>query len=270
MNAKNKEKLKIEYTIISRGTERYGSKGYMGVTESLDKKRYFVLVNHYEKYIQTLRDSFCFNDEYTIENVTLSRFELIPKLVLQHKLGFVKERMLIYGLGSVGFATLIYLLDLGYKKIDVCVKDSSSKIIYAINDLNIKYKSSINIVNGITENYNTYIEATGSSDAIENIFKNVQDNSVIFLIGTPRENKYLINPLDIHRKNLEIFGGHELNGHNWEERNKAFIELLIKNEDKYLGDFVNIYDYNVNSDILPKVHKKKRNFFEVIRYDIQN
>ena len=27
------EKLKIEYTIISRGTEKYGSKGYMGISE---------------------------------------------------------------------------------------------------------------------------------------------------------------------------------------------------------------------------------------------
>ena len=42
------EKLKIEYTIISRGTEKYGNKG----------KRYFVLSKHYEKEVQILKDSF--------------------------------------------------------------------------------------------------------------------------------------------------------------------------------------------------------------------
>lgn len=32
------EKLKIEYTIISRGTEKYGSKGYMGISEVKKEK----------------------------------------------------------------------------------------------------------------------------------------------------------------------------------------------------------------------------------------
>ena len=47
------EKLKIEYTIISRGTEKYGSKGYMGISEAKKEKRYFVLSKHYEKEVQT-------------------------------------------------------------------------------------------------------------------------------------------------------------------------------------------------------------------------
>ena len=38
------EKLKIEYTIISRGTEKYGSKGYMGISEVKKGKRYFCII----------------------------------------------------------------------------------------------------------------------------------------------------------------------------------------------------------------------------------
>ena len=262
--------IKIEYSIISRGTEKYGSKGYMGVTEPLKQKRYFVLANHYEKYAENLNDSFCFNDKYTIENITLSRFEMITKLALQHNLEHIKEKILIYGIGSIGFSTLIYLLDLGYKTIDVCVRGNSFRVIQAIKKLNKKYKSSINIVDSLSENYNTYIDATGSSEVIEKIFKNVGNNSVIFLLGTPRDNKYLINPLDIHRKNLKIFGGHELNGHSWRERNDIFIDLLKENANKNLKDFVTIYDCKENLNVLKKVYEKKSNFFEVIKYDIQD
>lgn len=32
------ENLKIEYTIISRGTEKFGSKGYMGISEAKERK----------------------------------------------------------------------------------------------------------------------------------------------------------------------------------------------------------------------------------------
>ena len=58
MDINTNKKIKIEYTIISRGTEKYGSKGYMGITEVIDKKRYFVLTNHYEEYVKSFKDSF--------------------------------------------------------------------------------------------------------------------------------------------------------------------------------------------------------------------
>ena len=267
MDINTNKKIKIEYTIISRGTEKYGSKGYMGITEVIDKKRYFVLANHYEEYVKSFKDSFCFNDKYDIENIVLSRFELIPKLSFDNKLDFIKERILIYGLGNVGAATLIYLLDLGYKEIDVLIKNNKTKMVYLINYLNKKYNANIKSRSMLMGQYSTYIDATGSSNALESIFEDIPNNSTVIFLGTPRESKYLIDPLDIHRKNLRIFGGHELNGHTWNERNEAFLKLLEQNKDKHLKSFVNIYNSN-SDDVLTKVYNKKRNFFEVIKYDI--
>ena len=260
-----KEKLKIEYTIISRGTEKYGSKGYMGISEAKMGKRYFVLAKHYEKEVQTLKDCFEFDDIYSIDNITLSRFELIPKISLDDKRNFINERIIICGLGNVGFASLIYLLDLGYKEIDVLIHTNEKYVNNAIMLLNNIYEANINVATKIS-NYDTYIEATGKSNIIREIIDNINVNSSIFLLGTPREGKYLINPLEIHRKNINIFGGHELNGHSWASRNSCFIELLNENQNKELKYFVNIY--NENNNIVNRVLQRKSNFFEVVKYDI--
>ena len=173
------EKLKIEYTIISRGTEKYGSKGYMGISEVKKGKRYFVLSKHYEKEVQTLKDSFEFDDFYSIENITLSRFEIIPKISLDNKKDFINERIIICGLGNVGFASLIYLLDLGYKEIDVLINNNEKYVNNAIMQLNQIYKANINVVTTLST-YNTYIEATGKSNIIKEIIENITENSSIF------------------------------------------------------------------------------------------
>ncbi len=259
------EKLKIEYTIISRGTEKYGSKGYMGISETKKGKRHFVLAKHYEKEVKTLNDSFEFDDIYSIENITLSRFELIPKITLDNKKNFINERIIICGLGNVGFASLIYLLDLGYKEIHILINNNEKYVNNAITQLNNIYSSNINVVTKLST-YDTYIEATGKSNIIKEIVESINENSSVFLLGTPREGTYLINPLEIHRKNINIFGGHELNGHSWENRNDCFIELLNKNKNKELKNFVNIY--NEKNNIVNKVLQRKSNFFEVIKYDI--
>lgn len=259
------EKLKIEYTIISRGTEKYGSKGYMGISEEKENKRYFVLAKHYDKYIQTLKDSFYFYDIYSIENIALSRFELIPKLAFKNKENFIKEKIIICGLGNVGFATLIYLLDLGYKNIDILIKNDSENVKETIKEINNQYSADLKLVGKIL-NYDTYIEATGNSSVIEEIVRNIESNASIFLLGTPREENYSIPPLEIHRKNINIFGGHELTGHCWEERNDDFTQLLEKNKSKKLKKFINIY--NETPDIVNKILKRKNNFIEVVKYDI--
>ena len=259
------KKLKVEYTIISRGTEKYGSKGYMGISESKKRKRYFVLARHYENEIITLKDAFEFEDIYSIENIVLSRFELISKIVLDDKKDFIKGKIIISGLGNVGFSALIYLLDNGYKDIDILINKEREYIRTTIIELKSKYGANINMVNKIL-NYNTYIEATGKSSIINRIVNNSEEHSSIFLLGTPREGKYLIDPLDIHRKNINIFGGHELNGYDWKDRNDKFLYLLEKNKDKELKKLVNIY--NESPNIVNSVLKRKKNFFEVIKYDI--
>lgn len=229
--------------------------------------RYFVLAKHYEKEVQSLNDAFCFDDVYSIQNIALSRFELITKLALEDKCRFINEKIIICGLGNVGFASLIYLLDLGYKEIDILVNNNKEYVKNAIIELNNKYVANLKLVEKI-EGYNTYIEAIGKRDILEKIMGSTEGNSSIFLLGTPREGKYLIDPLEIHRKNINIFGGHELKGHTWKERNKYFIELLEKNKNKELQNFVNIYD--VKPNIVDKVLERKNNFFEVLKYDIQN
>ena len=244
------EKLKIEYTIISRGTEKYGSKGYMGISEVKKGKRYFVLSKHYEKEVKTLKDSFEFDDIYNIENITLSRFEIIPKITLDNKKDFIDERIIICGLGNVGFASLIYLLDLGYKEIDILINNNEKYVNDAIMQLNQIYNAKISVVTTLST-YNTYIEATGKSNIIKEIIENVTENSSIFLLGTPREGTYLIDPL---------------NGHSWQNRNSCFIDLLKKNRNKELKKFVNIY--NEKPNIVNNVLQRKNNFFEVIKYDI--
>lgn len=265
MLEESKEQLKIEYTIISRGTEKYGSRGYMGVSQIIDGNRYFVLANHYDEYVKSYKDSFIINASFNIETITLSRFELITKLALKGKENFVQEKILICGFGNIGFATLIYLLNNGYKKIDILVKDKNNRYEKTVSKLNRQYNSEIAIVNEIIQ-CNTYIEATGNSEVIREIVEKGLPNTSLFLLGTPRECKYAFNPLAVHRKNINIFGGHELNGHSFEERNEIFLNLLVENNKLQLKDYVSVYE--AQEDVVNKVLKKKNNFFEVIKYDI--
>lgn len=261
----NHAKRDIEYSIVSRGTEKYGSQGYMGITRIVDNKRLFVLAKHFDKYIDTYKDSFELSSKYTIENIAISRFELMGALAIKPIKNLIKDNILITGFGSVGFTSLLYLLESGYKNINILTRNLNQYQETAIKKINNFYKTNIRFVKEY-EHYNTYIEATGSSEVIKNIVNVADNNSNIILIGTPRKETYFINPLDINRRNLRIIGGHELNGHTMEERTSLFNELLEKNKDKDLKDFVNIYDET--SNIRNKILNKKENFIEVIKYDI--
>lgn len=259
-------KRDIEYTIVSRGTEKSGSKGYMGVTTIKNNRRLFLLSKHFDRYIDTYKDSFEIPSKYTIQNIAISRFELMGALTLKNILYLIEDNVLITGFGNIGFTCLLYLLENGYKNISIMsrnIKDYQEK---AVEKLNKLYNANIKFITDYDNHYNTYIEATGSSEVIKNIIESTTNNSNIILIGTPREENYLLNPLDINRKNLKIIGGHELNGHTIEERKKLYAELLEKNKNKNLNEFVNIY--NESNDIREKILEDKKNFIEVIKYDI--
>lgn len=262
----NNAKRDIEYTIVSRGTEKSGSQGYMGVTTIKDNKRLFLLSKHFDKYIDTYKDSFEIPAKYTIQNIAISRFELMGALTLKNILNIIKDDILVTGFGDVGFTCVLYLLENGYKKIYIMTRNIKNYHKKAIEKLNKLYNANIEFITDYTKHYNTYIEATGSSEVIRKIIESTANNSNIILIGTPREESYLINPLDINRKNLKIIGGHELNGHTIEERNELFLELLEENQHKKFDEFVNIY--NESNDIREKILKNKENFIEVIKYDI--
>lgn len=256
-------KREIEYSVISRGTEKSGSKGYMSISKKIDDSRYLLVQDHKEKCIVSFKDSLkCY--DFDINNIAFSRFELIPTLVLDRNK--FKDNILITGLGNIGITTLIHLLDNNYKKIDVYTNDLSRYVINGIKLLNEKYDVNINLVENIKKEYNTYIDTTGVSEVLENIFKDIKFNKDIFLIGTPRESKFLIDPLLIHRNNLRIIGGHELRGIDKSLRQNTFLELLEKNNNKdYLKDLITISKYEEN--IVERKLETKSNFIEVIKYD---
>lgn len=262
----NKSKRDIEYTVVSRGTEKYGSQGYIGITKPVCDKRLLVLSKHFDKYIDTYKDSFKIPAKYTIENIAISRFELMGALALKPILNLIYDNILIIGLGNIGFTALLYLLENKYKNISIITNGVTDFHTSAINELNKEYNARIRFTSEYDSNYNTYIEATGNSKVIENIIETAGNLSNIVLLGVPREEKYLINPLDINRKNLRIIGGHELNGHSIEERDNLFKELLEINNKKNLKNFVNIY--NEVEGIREKILNHKENFIEVIKYDL--
>lgn len=256
-------KREIDYSIISRGTEKNGSKGYMSVSKIIDGYRYLLVQDHKEKNIISFKDSLnCY--DYDICNIAFSRFELIPHLVLNRN--NFKDNILICGLGNVGLTTLVYLLDNDYKMIDIYTNDLNQYVIEGIKILNENYDIKLNLVDKIDKEYNTCIDTTGASSVLKNIFENIKFNKDIFLIGTPRESKYLIDPLLIHRNNLKIIGGHELRGIDKKTRQDTFKELLQINKDKkYLNKLINITQYD--EGIIERKLENKSNFIEVIKYD---
>lgn len=261
----NNAKPEIEYTVVSRGTEKYGSKGYIGITTINDNKRLLVLSKHFDKYIDTYKDSFEISFKYSIENIAISRFELMSVLTIKPILNSIKDNILLIGFGNLGFTNLIYLLKRGYKNISILTRNIKDFQVNTIKALNIKYGSTIKFVDNYN-NFDVYIEMTGNSSVIGNIMEKADNMATIILLGTPRDEKYMINPLDINRKNLKIIGGHELNGHTQEERNMIFQELLKENQEEDFSKYVNIYKCNKN--IVDKILENKENFIEVIKYDI--
>ena len=255
----------IEYSIVSRGTEKYGSQGYMGITTIDKNKRLLVLSKHGDKYIDTYKDSFGISSKYNIENIAVSRFELMSALAINPVLNIVKDNILIIGFGNIGFTCLLYLLKKGYRNINILTRNVKSFQTEGLDKLNDLYKIKMKFVTEYSK-YDSYIEATGSSEVIKNIIENTENNSTIIFLGTPRDESYLINPLDINRRNLKLIGGHELNGHSLEERRKLFNEILNENSEKDLKNYVSIYEER--EDIVKDILETKNNFIEVIKYDI--
>ncbi len=262
----NEDKRDIEYTVVSRGTEKYGSQGYIGITTPIDDKRLLVLSKHFDKYIDTYKDSFEIPIKYTIENIAISRFELMVALTLKPILNLIDDNILIIGLGNLGFTALLYLLENKYKNITIITNNIKDFQTNSIKKLNEDYKANIKFTDSYNMAYNTYIEATGNSKVIENIMETAENLSNIIILGVPREEEYLINPLDVSRRSLRVIGGHELNGHSIKERDNLFKELLEINDKKNLKKFVNIY--SEKDDIREKILNCKENFIEVIKYDL--
>ena len=252
----------IQYNIVSRGTEKAGSKGYMAITKKIHEERHLIVQDHENALITHFKDSLpCYH--YDIHTIAFSRFELIGALALQ-RISF-SDDILLCGLGNVGVTALIYLLDHDYRNIRIYIDSVKPYIQRMIRKLNKQYGAQLRIVDRI-ELAKTYIDTTGASSVLEAIFQDIKPFCTVFLIGTPRDGSYLIDPLCIHRNNLLVVGGHELKGIKKTERLRVFQELLEKNDkNPLLKDIVHINRYRKN--IFMDILNEKKHFIEVVEYD---
>ena len=258
--------IKTEFSIVSRGSEKYINHGYMAITNIINGNRYIVNQDHNHK-ISNISESLIANQEYSIFNIAFSRFQLISSLAL--KLDTIKkdDKIIIIGLGSVGIGSLFFLLDNKFYNIEIIVKenrnyyDSLIDIVKEEYDVLLKFTNS----NDSIKYGNIIIDTTGSSCVIKSIIDTSEYMTKIYLLGTPRERSFLIDPLIIHRKNLTIYGGHEFNGIDNCERNKKFEVLLNINKNKnYLKRLIEIYKYDEKK--LKQIKAKKNNFIEMFIY----
>ena len=251
--------MKVCYSIISRGSEKYINHGYMGVSEQINNKQYLLDVDHNTKFVTETKHSMSFKPKYSIQNIAISRFELISEITFDRIK--INDNILICGFGNIGFTCLLNLLKRGYKKIKIF-----SNIKYDINVLERKYKVKIQFIKQITDEFKTYIDATGSSNVLESIFEEITYLKDIIIISTPREETFKIDPLIINRKNISIYGGHELNGIDKIEREKKYRRLLKKNKsiERILNDFVSIHKFSTSK--LNRLLMKKNNIIDIFQY----
>lgn len=257
-------KIRIEYSIVSPGTEKYIKKGYMGISTTLNGKRKIYDCDHGIKEVDIDLRGMEFLDKYNIKNIAFSRFELISEFIWDRVNINNSDSILILGLGSVGIGSLINFLDKGKNKIDIYIRNSSDIEKNIICNINSKYKTNISIIDEINYNYNYFIDTTGASEVLKKVFLGCNPFSNIILLGTAREEKYNISPLLCHRKNLLILGVHEFNGVLNEKREEKYEKILNKNvNNEIIDEIVSIVKYNKYKGINRRV-----NLIEVYSYDI--
>lgn len=261
------EKIKINYSIVSRGTEKYNNHGYISVSEQKNAFRYILNVDHGVKEAVINNDYLKFKSGYDIANIAFSRFQLITALMYERHKKDIKNNIIILGFGNIGISCLFYLLDRGYNNITIYIRKTTEYIKNATLIIEKYYNVKVKIIN-LLENmvpYDTFIDTTGSSLVLENIFENINYNKKIIILSTPRDDNYKISPLTINRKNLTIIGGHEFNEIDTKDRCKIYSNLLIENKEKtYLNQFVNVYKYSTEK--LKQIKKQKSNFIEMFKY----
>lgn len=250
--------MKIEYNIVSFGTEKQScSAGYMAVTECCDKKRYILPVAHNVENSELVKGALTIKRETTIEKIVLARFGLMTQLVLENQIISKNKKVLIVGTGCVGYACVQMLLLNGYKKVFFTNRKTNIKIKNAtyIEKKNLNY-----------EEFDVIVDATGDSLAIKEIFEKCKVGSKIILLGTCRENG-LVDVLDIHRKNLAVYGAHELSGYSDEYRQKIFEKTLnkIQRSKNTFSDIVSLEDkLNINKTTRKSIYLVYCNFEKTI------
>ena len=252
--------MKIKYSILSRGTEKYVGHGYMAISEPKDGKQYIFDLDHNILDTNSMKNKLSFPSKFSINNIVFSRFELISELLFRRVI--IQDNILICGLGSVGIACLINLLEHGYKNISIYSKNS----VHNLELIEKMYEVKLLQVNKIDDSYKSYVELTGDSLVLKTIIESVSFLKDIVILSTLRDQDYFIDPLTINRKNLIIYGGHEFVGYSEEFRNKVFNDLLrsnikIENLIKYFISY-----HNFSSKKLEELLNKKQNYIDVFKY----
>lgn len=194
--------MKIEYSIVSPGTERFGSNGYMSVSElSADGKRYLAPIPHNAEHLIVSADCLEIDSNYSIESIAVARFQMITALALS-QINFTKrDRILILGAGPIGVAAYLECK----RKCIENVMISTRRI-----DLIGHYEDNLRFTQQcITFKPTVILECTGENVIIEGNYQNIAHGGSFLLIGTPRKNP-TIDLLFVHRNNIKIIGSHEL------------------------------------------------------------
>lgn len=242
--------MKAEYSIVSIGTEKSGSRGYMCVSECVDGKRYIVPLNHDISEINDLTSALIVPGDLSIESIALSRFQLIPALAKNYKWREINNALVIGG-GALGFATYFELKRNNVQRVEIASRRG---------ELKSKYGNLVEFTKWGDLNYNdydTFFECTGEKEVIGQLLKMVPNLSVLYLIGTPRYGPD-INVLDIHRKNLQIIGAHELNGIHLKKRQECIVEITRYYQNavtSYSKEIVRVHQYS--DDVLDSILRHK-------------
>ncbi len=263
------KEVNIDYSIISRGTEKYTNQGYMAISEIIDSYRYIMNINHNVKKGSLNNNCLKAKACYSIENIVFSRFQLITALAFERFKNIINDNILILGMGNLGISCLIYLLDNEFKSITIYVREKNNRILELLRLIKKEYRVNVTIITDINliceKKFNTFIDTTGDSFVLKDIFNYSIYNSLIIILSTPRDEKYLISPLTINRKNLIVVGGHEINGISKVNRQKSYEQLLYNNKNKdYLKKFVNVHSYSELN--LRKIKNSKSNFIDMFKY----
>lgn len=216
-------KLKIEYSVLSPGTERNSKTlGYMDITEEYKTSRFMVPVSHGVQYIDNLEHGLCCKN-FDIANIAISRFQLISTLNFGRLRLKKNAKILICGLGCVGLGAVLELHRLKCQHVDILSqKENASTVLAQINDIFTVIK------NADFNKYDYIIDATGSGIFLTDIIAKIKNFGNIVILGTPRLDKN-VDALLIHRKNITLYGFHEINGFSDDTRNKVFARILKNN-----------------------------------------
>ena len=260
------KELKINYSIVSRGTEKNSNHGYLAVTEENDNNIHILNIDHGITKSK-VDNSLVVKSIYEIENIAFSKFQLVTDIMYIDNHYKIKENILLLGLGNIGITCLFYLLDKKYKNITIYIRKIRPYILDVIDIIKENYDINIKIINDLSniDEYQTIIDTTGSSDIIKEVIDNMALRRTLIVLSTSIAKKDSISLLSINRKSISIIGSHELYGISQEKRNRRLNKLLVINQKKtFLRKLVNIYKYSPQE--LKRIKEEKRNFIEIFKY----